>query len=90
MKFSMRLTTMSALVLAGSMLAFAGDQTPIHKTRTEAQDAQGAVKAVQYGKGAGMTRNQTVATNANREQTAQDSATVRTAAVQKRDSAFNK
>jgi hypothetical protein len=76
------------------MLAFAGNQTPIHPTRTEAQDVQGATPAVQYGKGTGMTRNQTAPANANRVQTAQDSGKVRTdadpATTPVRDSAYRK
>jgi len=92
MKLSIRVTALSTLALAGSLLTFAGGQKPIRPSRSEAQDVQGAARAVQQGKGTGMSRNQTVPANAFRAQTAQDSQAVRSdaATTRLRDSAYRK
>jgi hypothetical protein len=91
MKRSIRVTTLSLLALASSLFVFAGGQPPIRPSPSEAQDVQGATRAVQQGKGGGMSRNQTVTSDANRAQTAQDSRAVRSnEAGQAHDSAFRK
>ena len=66
-----RVTLLSALVFASPILSFAGGQSPIARTpsKSEAQDRTGITRAVQQGKGSGMTRNQGVKVNASRFET---------------------
>jgi hypothetical protein len=69
-----RVATLPTLVLASSLLTFAGDQPGNANTpaKDEIQDRTGVTRAVQQGKGGGMSRN-TVRANAYRSQTAEDS-----------------
>jgi hypothetical protein len=92
MKLSIRVTALSAIALASSMLTFGyGGQTPIRPTHTEQQDAAGAPRAVQPGKGGAAWRNQPVEVNESRVQTAQDSQKLRRdPAVTPSDSAYRK
>ena len=63
----------SAFVLASPVLSFAGGQpAKMHKNYTS-QDRTGVTRAVQQGKGSGLSRNQGVQANANREQTPAES-----------------
>jgi hypothetical protein len=74
---SIRFATLPALVLASSLLTFAGSQPRLHPySKDNAQDRSGITQAVQQGKGTLVTRNQVPAANAYRVQTAQDSATL--------------
>jgi hypothetical protein len=74
-----RVATLSALVLASSVLTFAAGQPKLHRySKGQEQDRTGITQAVQQGKGSGMTRNQpSLSANAYRVQTAQDGAAVR-------------
>jgi hypothetical protein len=78
---SIRVALLSAFVLTSPSLIFAGSQPKLHMlSESEAQDLSGSSRAVQQGKGAGMSRNQAaIPANTDRSQT--------TAA---RDSAFRK
>lgn len=77
MKLSSRVTMLSAIALASASLTFAdGEQHIVRSAQTDKQAAQGAPRAIQQGKGAGMTRN-TVDVNASRVQTENDRQTVR-------------
>ena len=72
---SIRLTLLTAVVLTSPVLMFAGGQPAKVRTLTKAemQDRTGITRAVQQGKGAGMSLSQTVIrANAYREQTAAD------------------
>jgi len=85
-----RVATLPALVVASSWLTFAAGQTAAGgQTATGGQPAKiqtrsrdgiddriGVTRAVQQGKGGGMTRN-TVPANAYRAQTAEDSAALK-------------
>ena len=84
MKRSMKFTTLSILVLAGSTIALGGNQTRVRPTRSEAQDVQGSAPAIQQGKGGGITRNQTLS------QTGQQNAGNSRGAAETRDSAYRK
>lgn len=66
-----RVALLSAVVLASPLLTFAGNQPKIHKySKEEAQDRTGITRAVQQGKGTGMSRSEgTIRANAYREQT---------------------
>ena len=74
-----RMSVLSTLVLGSTVLAFADDQTRIYPAdKSQTQDRSGITRAVQYGKGTGVTRNERVLRgNAYREQTAQDSASLK-------------
>jgi hypothetical protein len=92
---SIRLMMLSAMVLAAATLTFAAGQPKVRKV--EPLDLSGATRAVQQGKGGGMTRNQPlIRANAYRLQTsAEQSRTVNdesgTSAHQKwGDSVFRK
>ena len=63
----------SAFVLASPMLSFAGGQpAKMHKDDTT-QDRTGTTRAVQQGKGSGLTRNEGVQADAYRAQTPAES-----------------
>jgi len=89
-----RMSVLSALVLASAPLIFASGQTRIYPVgKSQAQDQSGVTRAVQFGKGTGMTRNEVVLRgNAYREQTAQDSAALKDSSAQSNrgDIAFRK
>lgn len=75
MKLGIRTAVLTTLLLASPVLSFAAGQTKIYKP---AQDFSDASKAVQYGKGTNMTRNEpTLSGNRYRSQTAQDKGSVR-------------
>ena len=69
---SIRTAVLSTLVLASPLLTVAGSQsTGMHvPSQSEMQNRDGVTRAVQQGKGGGMTRNQGVRANAYRSQTA--------------------
>jgi len=90
MKPSMRVTTLSAIAVASSMLAFGSGQAPVRQAQSETQAVQGATPAIQQGKGGGLSRNQTVAANANRVQTPQERQAIRELLAKHHDSAFRK
>ncbi len=80
MKAGIRTAVLTTLVLATPALSFGGGQPPITRTPTqsELQDRTGIKKAVQSGKGTGMTRSdETLSGNAYRSQTAADNGTVK-------------
>jgi hypothetical protein len=66
-----RVALLSAVVLTSPLLTFAGSQPKIHKTsKEEAQDRTGITRAIQQGKGSGMSlSDNTIRANAYREQT---------------------
>ena len=76
---SIRLTLLSGLVLACPLLTFAGSQSVgMHvPSKSEMQDRTDVTRAVQWGKGTNMTRNETVRANAYRSQTPNDSQTLK-------------
>jgi hypothetical protein len=77
---SIRLTLLTAVVLTSPVLTFAGGQPAKVRTLTKAemQDRTGITRAVQQGKGAGMSLSQTVIrANAYREQTPAESASMK-------------
>jgi hypothetical protein len=69
-------TLVSAFVLASPMLSFAGGQ-PAKMHKNDTQDRTGVTRAVQQGKGSGLTRNEGVHANAYREQTPAESQVVK-------------
>jgi hypothetical protein len=77
MKFqSFRVAVLTASILVSPMLSFAGSQPKLRPepTQSEKQDRTGITRAVQQGKGTGMTRNDVyLNANANRLQTPEDS-----------------
>jgi Protein of unknown function (DUF2756) len=78
MKFqSIRTAVLSTLVLASPALTLAANQsTGMHvPSQSEMQNRDGVTRAVQQGKGSGMTRSQGVHANAYRSQTAAESRT---------------
>jgi hypothetical protein len=78
MKSQLRVAMLSALVLTSPLLSFAAGQHLIRvPSNEEMQDRSGITRAVQYGKGTGVTRNQEVSANAFREQTAAESQVVK-------------
>lgn len=92
MKQAIRTAFLTTLLLASPVLSFAAGQGKIYKS---AQDFSDSTKAVQFGKGTGMTRNQpTLSGNRYRSQTAQDNGSVRNISTQSRvnlnDVAFRK
>jgi hypothetical protein len=69
---------MFALVLTSPVLSFAASQRLIRvPSKEEVQDRSGMTRAVQYGKGTGVTRNQELGANAFREQTPAESQVVK-------------
>jgi hypothetical protein len=92
---SIRMALLSAFVLGSPLLTFAASQRPIHvPSKDEIQDRTGITRAVQQGKGGGMSRNQVVLrANAYRLQTPEESQAIRDksdATLPKGDSAFRK
>jgi len=83
---------LTALVLTSPLLSFAGDQSARVRPAGSSEIGNDVTRAVQQGKGAGMTRNQGVRANAYRSQTAADSASVRSGAARTNpsDPAFRK
>ena len=77
---SIRMMMLSTFALASASLTFAGDQPgKMHMlSKSQMQDRTGMTRAVQYGKGTGMTRSQVVLRwNAYRSETAEDSAALK-------------
>ena len=88
-----RVAVLTALVLTSPLLSLAGGQPKVHAvSKSETQDRADVTRAVQFGKGTGMTRNQSVQANAYRFQTAADSASLQSGAVRtnRADTAFRK
>jgi hypothetical protein len=70
---TIRMVVLSSLVLATPSLTLAGG--PDHYrmlSKSEMKDLTGATRAVQQGKGSGLSRNQVIQANAYRAQTAQE------------------
>lgn len=69
---TIRTAVFSALVLVSPSLTFAGNQSTGMRvpSKSEMQNRDGVTRAVQQGKGNGMTRNQGVRANAYRSVTA--------------------
>jgi hypothetical protein len=92
---SFRLALLSAIALTSPLLPFAGSQPAKVRnyTNRETLDAS-PTRALQQGKGSGMSQNQTVRANAWRSQTAEDSLKLRekpaTTHINWGDSAFRK
>jgi hypothetical protein len=80
---SIKLALLPALVLTSALLAFAAGQPKLHMlSKAEMQDLTGATRAVQQGKGGGMSRNQVALRgNAYRSQTADESRTLKDGSV---------
>jgi hypothetical protein len=75
MKLGIRTALLTTLLVASPVLSFAAGQGRIYKTP---QDFSDTTKAVQYGKGTNMTRNEpTLNGNRYRSQTAQDKGSVK-------------
>jgi hypothetical protein len=73
----MKLALVSTFVLASPLLTFAGGQPAKMRpySKEEMQDPTGITRAVQQGKGSGMTRSEVqIRANAYRSQTAEGSA----------------
>jgi hypothetical protein len=73
---SMKLALASAFVLASPLFTFAGGQPAIRRQpgKEEMQDRTGIMRAIQQGKGTGMTRSDVVIrANAYRSQTPDES-----------------
>ena len=92
---STRVAWLSAFMLGSPLLTFAASPRPIHvPTKDEIQDRTRITRAVQQGKGGGMSRNEVVLrANAYRLQTAEESQAIRDKpgdAPPKSDSAFRK
>src|ERR1700733_2249480 len=91
-----RMALLSAVVLTSPLLTFAGGQPKIHPySKEDAQDRTGITRAVQQGKGTGMSRSDgAIQANAYREQTTEQRpvATVQPVAAQAKfsDPAFTK
>ena len=75
---TIRTAVLSALVLASAALTFAANQsTGMHvPSKSEMQSRDGVTRAVQQGKGSGITRNQGVRANAYRSLTAGESSAI--------------
>jgi hypothetical protein len=85
-----KIALIAVIALTNPLLTFAGGQPAKMRTlgRNEAQNFAGAARAVQPGKGTGISRDQIVRPNADRVQTAKDnSIAVR---ANPGDSAFHK
>jgi hypothetical protein len=91
-----RVALLTAVVLTSPLLTFAGSQAKIHPySKTEAQDRTGITRAVQQGKGTGISLSDgAIRANAYREQTTEQrpAATVQPLAPQAKlsDPAFTK
>jgi hypothetical protein len=90
-----RVALLSAVVLTSPLLTFAGSQPKIHKySKEEAQDRTGITRAIQQGKGTGMSlSDSTIQANAYREQTTEQKPVApvqRIAQVRTGDTAFTK
>jgi hypothetical protein len=77
-----KLTMLSAFVLASPLLTFGGQSTPMptsnRANQNDAQNQYAVTRAVQWGKGSGMSRlTSTVPANAYRAQTPQEQGVVR-------------
>ena len=71
---TVRVVLLSTFVLASPMLSFAADQHLVRvPTKEEMQDHSDMTRAVQPGKGAGVTRSEGVSVNASRSQTPAES-----------------
>ena len=72
---SIRVALLSAVVLASPLLTFAGGQPAKMRwvSKEEAQDRTGITRAVEQGKGAGLTLSQVIRANAYRSQTPEES-----------------
>jgi hypothetical protein len=71
---TVRVVLLSAFVFAGPMLSFAAGQHLVRvPTKEEMQDRSDMTRALQPGKGTGMTRNEGVRVNASRAQTPAES-----------------
>ena len=92
MKLSIKVATLSALVLMSPLFVFAGQQPARVRDTRDSQNMDGAARAVQQGKAGGLSRDQVVRTNANRVETVRDSAKVDKNAVRPNsgDSALHK
>jgi hypothetical protein len=93
---TMKLALVSVFALASPLLTFAGGQPKVRwVSKEEAQDRSGITRAVQQGKGSGMTRSDVaIRANAYRSQTPEESGTAvqqpRAAHSSWNDSAFHK
>jgi hypothetical protein len=88
-----RVAVLTALVLTSPLLSLAAGQPKVHTvSKSDTQDRADVTRAVQFGKGTGMTRNQGVQANAYRSQTAADNAKVQPAPARTNwnDPAFRK
>jgi hypothetical protein len=76
---STKVVLLPALVLTSALLAVAASQPKLHMlSKAEMQDLTGATRAVQQGKGGGISRNQlALSGNAYRSQTADESRTLK-------------
>lgn len=92
MKLSIKVATLSALVLTSPLFVFAGQQPSKVRDTRDSQVIAGAARAVQQGKAGGLSRDQVVRANANRVETVRDSAKVDQNAVRPNpgDSALRK
>jgi len=65
---SIRIAVLSACIVTSPLLSFAAGQPKLHMlSKSQVQDLSGATRAVQQGKGAGMSRSQVaLPSNANR------------------------
>jgi hypothetical protein len=81
MNRSIRLTMLSGFVLASPLLTFGGQSTGMpapNAAQDNAQNQSSVTRAVQWGKGTGMSRlTRTVPADAYRAQTAQEQGVVR-------------
>jgi hypothetical protein len=75
---SIKVVLFSAFVMTGSLLALAGDRAVPPSGKGHAQDGIEISRALQQGKGTGMSLSQAVIrANANRVQTADEKAVVK-------------
>jgi hypothetical protein len=92
---SIKVMLLSAFAMASPLLTFAGDRAVPPSGKDHAQDQIEISRALQQGKGSGMSLSQgVIRANANREQTAKDQSVVRAQPVFPRsnltDPAFHK
>lgn len=87
---TIKVALISAIALTNPLLTFAGGQPAKVQTisKNETHNFAGAARAVQPGKGTGISRDQVVRTNADRAETAKDSSIAMHA--NPGDSAFHK
>jgi hypothetical protein len=78
---TVRTAVLTALVLASPVLSYASAPTKVGiVAKAEAPNPADVTKAVQFGKGTGVTRNEkTLSGNAYRSETAQDKGAVKSA-----------